>query len=96
MALFDLVGRRWVLRIIWELERSSRPLTFRELRTACGEMSSSVLSRRLRELGDARIVGRDSDGYVLTPTGQALVTAIEPVLEWSKSWARDLDSERSA
>ncbi|MBV9802967.1 MAG: hypothetical protein JO130_07255 [Solirubrobacterales bacterium] len=47
-------------------------------------MSSSVLSWRLRELSDASIVGRESDGYVLTPMGQALVVALGPVLEWSK------------
>jgi DNA-binding HxlR family transcriptional regulator len=96
MALFDLVGRRWMLRIIWELQRSPRALTFRELRTECGDMSSSVLTRRLRELGDARIVGRDSEGYVLTPTGRSLVIALEPVLEWSKTWARELSSARSS
>jgi DNA-binding HxlR family transcriptional regulator len=90
MALFDLVGRRWTLRIIWELDRAPRPLTFRELRTACGEMSSSVLTRRLTELIAARIVDRDRDGYVLTPVGRALVVALQPVLDWSKTWARGL------
>ena len=33
MALLDLLGRRWTLRIIWEL-REDRALTSRALRTA--------------------------------------------------------------
>lgn len=36
MALLDLLGRRWALRIIWELRAT--PLTFRELRTRCDAM----------------------------------------------------------
>ena len=54
MGLFDLIGRRWTLRVIWELEQAGQPLTFRELRTACGDLSSSVLTRRLHELTQAR------------------------------------------
>src|SRR5262249_7826751 len=56
MALFDLVGRRWILRIIWELHRAAGPLTFRELRAACDGISSSVLTTRLRELDESLIV----------------------------------------
>ncbi len=33
MALLDLLGRRWMLRIIWELRNG--PLTSRALRQAC-------------------------------------------------------------
>jgi DNA-binding HxlR family transcriptional regulator len=34
MALLDLLGRRWALRVIWELRASPGP-TFRELQTRC-------------------------------------------------------------
>jgi DNA-binding HxlR family transcriptional regulator len=37
MALLDLLGRRWALRIIWELRDG--PLTFRDLQAACDGMS---------------------------------------------------------
>lgn len=87
MALFDLAGRRWSLRVIWELDRSERPLTFRELRTACGDISSSVLTRRLHELGEAGLV-EQTGGYVLTPIGQRLVAALEPVTAWAEDWDR--------
>ncbi|MET9489572.1 helix-turn-helix domain-containing protein [Nocardia sp. NPDC006630] len=88
MALFDLIGRRWVLRVIWELERAPGPLTFRELRTACGDISSSVLTRRLHELTEARIV-EHATGYTLTATGRSLVRRLEPLTEWAADWERN-------
>lgn len=63
MALLDLLGRRWVLRIIWELHRAGRePLTFRALQARCHGMSSSVLSRRLGELRQGRLVEKAPRG----------------------------------
>ncbi len=90
MALFDLIGRRWNLRIIWELQRAEGPLTFRELRAACGDISSSVLTRRLHELADVRIAAHTGNGYALTDTGNRLVASLQPVLEWSRAWNQEL------
>lgn len=87
MALFDLIGRRWTLRVIWELDRAEQPLTFRELRAACGDISSSVLTTRLRELVQARLV-ENVTGYVLTPIGRELVGNLEPVTVWAEVWAQ--------
>jgi DNA-binding HxlR family transcriptional regulator len=47
-ALLDLLGRRWALRVIWELRASPGP-TFRELQARCDGVSSSVFAERLRE-----------------------------------------------
>jgi DNA-binding HxlR family transcriptional regulator len=88
MALFDLIGRRWTLRVIWELEQAGKPLTFRGLRAACGDLSSSMLTRRLRELTEAQIVERVSAGYTLTSSGHSLVGSLEPVLAWARDWSR--------
>ena len=96
MALFDLIGRRWNLRIIWELRQAPRPLTFRELRSACGDISSSVLTQRLRELTDVRITAHTGDGYALTSTGIRLVAALQPVLEWSRAWNQELTPAANA
>jgi DNA-binding HxlR family transcriptional regulator len=90
MAFFDLIGRRWTLRVIWELEQAERPLTFRELRTACGDLSSSVPARRLGELTEVLIIERSSTGYALTLTGRALVGSLEPVLAWARDWSQAL------
>ena len=56
MALFDLIGRRWALRIVWELREGDA--TFRDLAHRCDDVSSSVLRDRLRDLTVAGIVER--------------------------------------
>ena len=86
MAALDLLGRRWALRILWELR--SGPLGARELRVRCDEMSSSVLYQRLAELTEAGLVERDdADRYLLSPLGLQLGAAIEPLDEWARRWA---------
>jgi DNA-binding HxlR family transcriptional regulator len=88
MALLDLLGRRWALRVLWEL-RDGTSLTFRELQARCGDISSSVLNDRLRELRDAGIIAAERrDGYKLTAGGDDLLHALEPVDAWAKSWAK--------
>ncbi|MFJ9899201.1 winged helix-turn-helix transcriptional regulator [Streptomyces sp. NPDC091280] len=88
MAALDLLGRRWTLRVIWELHRRPAPIGFRDLRRHCDAMSSSVLSTRLTELREAGIAGRTPDGaWQLTPLGTDLVTAMGPLLDWSRTWA---------
>lgn len=84
MALLDLLGRRWTLRILWELHAGRQ--TFRELRARCDGMSPSVLNQRLGELRDAGIVDHDEGGYGLTRSGDALLKAFKPLNEWSKRW----------
>jgi DNA-binding HxlR family transcriptional regulator len=90
MAAFDLLSRRWALRVIWELHQAGAPLTFRALRDASGGISSSVLTRRLAELGECRIIDHAGEGYLLTATGERLVTSFQPLLEWSRGWAAEL------
>ena len=87
MALLDLLGRRWALRVLWEL-RVDEALTFRELQTRCGGLSSSVLNDRLRELREADIVAADPGGYRLSAEGRELLAALAPLDEWAKRWAR--------
>jgi DNA-binding HxlR family transcriptional regulator len=87
MALLDLVGRRWALRVLWEL-RDGTALTFRELQARCGDISSSVLNDRLRELREAGIVAAGADGYTLTGEGRRLLDALAPLDAWAKRWAR--------
>lgn len=87
MALLDLLGRRWALRVLWELHHEAAP-TFRELQRRCGNISSSVLSGRLRELREAGLVGSAaSDGYELTDEGRSLLELLAPLDAWAKRWA---------
>jgi DNA-binding HxlR family transcriptional regulator len=86
MAALDLLGRRWALRILWELRDG--PLGARELRQRCDQMSSSVLYQRLGELTETGLVEQDeSDRYLLTDLGASLGTAIQPLDEWARNWA---------
>jgi DNA-binding HxlR family transcriptional regulator len=88
MAAFDLLGRRWALRVLWELR--SRARTFRSLGDACEGVSPAVLNTRLRELRDAGLVERIDEGYALTPLGEQLIGALAPLDAWSKKWGRSL------
>ena len=87
LVAFDLLGRRWALRVLWELR--DEPLGFRALRERCGGMSSSVLRDRLAELGEAGIVATDADGrYALSEHGRGLLAALQPLADWADAWAR--------
>ncbi len=87
MAALDLLGRRWALRILWELRNG--PLGARALQARCDLMSSSVLYERLRELTDAGLLRRgDNDAYALTELGTSLGAALEPLDAWANSWSR--------
>jgi DNA-binding HxlR family transcriptional regulator len=87
MVLLDLLGRRWTLRILWELREG--PLSFRALQGACGNLSPSVLNDRLRELREAGIVElREPEGYASTPIAVELGQILIPLDDWAKRWAR--------
>src|SRR6185369_14516214 len=82
MALLDLLGRRWALRVLWELRDDA--LVFRALRARCDGMSPSVLNQRLAELRAAGIVVHDSRaGYRLTADGVDLLEALAPLNGWA-------------
>ena len=86
MALLDLLGRRWALRILWELRGG--PLTFAELQARCDAMSPSVLNQRINELRETRIVEHQRGGYRLSAEGMSLLESLAPLREWAKRWAR--------
>src|SRR6516225_5473612 len=87
MALLDLLGRRWALRVIWELRDGGR-VSFRALQTRCGGLSSSVLNDRLAELRGAGVVSQAPGGYALTEEGATLLDAYPPLEAWAARWAR--------
>ncbi len=88
MAVLDLLGRRWALRIVWELRNG--PLGARRLLERCDGLSSSVLYQRLRELHEAGVLRRDGPRWALTTLGADLGTALAPLDTWSRRWARQI------
>jgi DNA-binding HxlR family transcriptional regulator len=92
MAALDLFGRRWTLRIVWELRHG--PVGFRTLQQSCDNMSSSVLRQRLTELLDARLVEQRPDtAYALTGLGEGAYRALRPLVTWSDAWAAELAAD---
>jgi DNA-binding HxlR family transcriptional regulator len=86
MAALDLLGRRWALRVLWELRHG--PQSFRSLRSLCDEVSPTVLNQRLAELRDSNLVAHEAgSGYSLTPLGESLHAALAPLNDWAVRWA---------
>ena len=87
MALFDLLGRRWAMGVLWTLCKEG-PCTFRELQERCGSISPSVLNTRLKELREAGLIETSEEGYRALPMGAELYGLLVPLGSWSKEWAK--------
>jgi DNA-binding HxlR family transcriptional regulator len=86
MVLLDLLGRRWTLRILWELRQG--PLTSRALRNACDEASPTVLNDRLKELREADFIELgEAGGYALTALGRELSEKLMPLHHFAEKWS---------
>jgi len=80
----DFSGRRWALRIVWELRVG--PLNFRALQAACGQISPSVLQRRLHELRALQIIEKIPRlGYRLSTSGEKLFQVLAQLDKWSRT-----------
>ncbi|HUF97327.1 MAG TPA: helix-turn-helix domain-containing protein [Ilumatobacter sp.] len=91
MAALDLLGRRWALRVLWELR--SGPVGARALLAACDGLSSSVLYDRLRDLANAALIAQCDNGeYELTKLGRELGDSLQPLDAWAGRWSKALDS----
>jgi DNA-binding HxlR family transcriptional regulator len=81
-GVLELLGRRWALRLVWELRRST--LSFSELRARTG-ISPSVLSLRLRDLGKAGVLERDTGRrYRLSGRGRELARILYELNRWAE------------
>jgi DNA-binding HxlR family transcriptional regulator len=85
---FTFLGKRWNAVILAIL--GAGPTGFRELSRTIGGISDSVLSDRLAELAGAGLITRSVEqgppvtvSYELTPTGLALMPALEQIAQWS-------------
>ena len=86
MLLLDLLGRRWALRIVWELREE--PKRFRELQDLIGA-SPTIINTRLAELREAKLVRLDEKaGYRLTALGEELLRLFLPLHTWSEKWVK--------
>ena len=85
MVLLDLLGRRWALRILWELRDG--PVGFNELQARCDGLSPSSLSQRLADLTGAGLVEERDGARALTAEGRSLGATFGPLNAWAERWA---------
>jgi DNA-binding HxlR family transcriptional regulator len=93
MVVLDHLGRRWSLRIAWELRDG--PLAFRELQRRCGMASPNILTTRLTEALELGTIARNGDGlYGLTKRGRELGTILSRLDGWAKRYAKSSSRRR--
>ena len=86
MALFDLLGRRWAMGVVWILSERG-PCTFGQLETACETISPAVLNTRLKELVAAGLVVKQDNGYGVSKLGREVYASLLPLSATSRKWA---------
>lgn len=92
MALFDLLGRRWAMGVLWSLSESG-PSTFRGLQELCETISPAVLNQRLKELLAAKFVEKTDRGYAATELGNRVYRCLLPLRETALAWGSALNEE---
>jgi DNA-binding HxlR family transcriptional regulator len=87
----DLVGERWTLLIVRELQLG--PRRFSDIERGLPGINPNLLSERLHRLEGLDIVARDplpppvkGHAYALTETGQALNEAMAPLAAWGMQY----------
>lgn len=84
LTAMDLLGQRWIMRVIWELRAG--PLGFLALRRRMNNCSSSVLSERLQQLTTAGLTAKNASGsWGLTGDGVQLANALDSIWDWARS-----------
>ena len=82
----ELLGRRWAMRVLWEL-RDPAP-SYRALQARCDDVSSSVLWQRVGELREAGLVEAvDGGGLRLSDEGRRLGDLLLPLHRFAEEWA---------
>ncbi|GAA1711050.1 winged helix-turn-helix transcriptional regulator [Kribbella yunnanensis] len=82
LELFEVIGQRWTLRILWQLR--SRPLSYREIAAEIPGLSTSVLTSRIRHLKSVGLVQHQGAGYELTPVGTELIAHVQHLRKWAE------------
>lgn len=95
MALFDLLGRRWAMGVLWTLAKHG-PCNFRELQARCETISPAVLNVRIKELREAGLVERSPKGYRVSDAGQELYALLVPLGAWSARWSERIGNDEAS
>lgn len=94
VQLIDLLGRKWILRILWELNQS--PCNFRELQHRCGDISPTMINSRIKALCEAQLVSKSADtGYSLSESGNELISLFAPLNDFATRWTADINADKN-
>ncbi len=90
-AAAELIGKRWSGAILRSLVRG--PQRFNQIQAAVPGLSERLLSERLKEFGEAKLVARTvEDGppvrvtYELTEAGDDLRNVFRSLADWAEKW----------
>jgi len=96
----EVLTERWTLLVLRELLMGST--RFNELQRGVPRMSSSLLSKRLREMERSGLITREplkgerGNSYRLTPAGEALGPTVVGLGTWSREWLkREISAEEA-
>jgi DNA-binding HxlR family transcriptional regulator len=95
-----VLTERWTLLVLRELLMGST--RFNELQRGVPRMSSSLLSKRLKEMERSGLLireplkGERGNSYRLTPAGEALGPLVVSLGNWSREWLKREISEEEA
>ncbi|WP_316573009.1 winged helix-turn-helix transcriptional regulator [Nocardia canadensis] len=91
----DVVGGKWKLHLMWVL--GAGPQRFGQIRRLLDGVSEKVLTENLRQLESAGVVHREvypeippRVEYSLTPLGETLRLALEPLETWGDTHRAEL------
>lgn len=93
----EILGSKWKLPIIWYLvEADNKTLRYNELQRRIGGVTSTMLTKCLKELERDRLITRKQYNtipptveYSLTKTGEALIPALDTLTAWAESQMSD-------
>ena len=88
--LLDRIADKWTVLLLTTL--STGPLRFNALKRRVEGVSQKMLSQTLRQLERDGLVTRSVEAtvpvsvtYAITPLGETLVLALQPVIDWAES-----------
>ncbi|MEU5158388.1 helix-turn-helix domain-containing protein [Streptomyces sp. NPDC020875] len=100
-AAVDVVGGKWKPLILWVLDAEG-PVRFGVMRRALTGVSEKVLIQQLRELEADGVVHREvypevppRVEYSLTPLGESLNKALEPLGEWGRIYMDEIVANKT-
>lgn len=92
-SAYELIGKRWTGLIIRVL--LTGPKRFKELNEIITNVSSKVLTERLKELESAGVVARDvypempvRIEYRLSEKGKELLPVLDELQKWADKWIK--------